>query len=97
MPGKPSLMLLGTALNAGWLRAKFPDTRSVVILPAILSIQAWEGSLTAVVSDLPSRIHVPLPWSDQFRAHPNSPFRIQVTWGSSYEPWVTGLDFPTAR
>lgn len=95
------LTLLEAAVDANALRGRYPDSKHVVILPAVVTIQISSGTpvpaLTAIVDKVPTQLHIPKPFSTQIRTHPNAPFRLHLIYGSLHEPWVTGVDFPTPR
>jgi len=95
------LTLLETAVDSNALRGRYPDSKHVLILPAIVTIQVTSGTgvpaLTAIVDKVPTQIHIPKPFSTQIRTHPNAAFRLHLTYGSLHEPRVTGVDFSTPR
>jgi hypothetical protein len=57
--------------------------------------------ITGRIQELPSSIHVPLPLSDEFRllgrsqhqVSNNLSYSVHLSYGSSLEPWVTGVKF----
>jgi hypothetical protein len=104
------LRVVDVARDPKALRARHPNTTGTLILPAIIGITALPArranavnpatpaEITGHVTELPTRIHVPQPFSAQLRARlyrsRQPDFRLHVTYGQSYEPWVTGVDFP---
>lgn len=91
------------------LRARYPDRSSVIILPAvvaaILEPFPYPGTkfdpnrpprVVGRIQQLPSSIHVPRPFSDEFRRqyqHQGGNYRVQLRYGALLEPWVTGVEF----
>ena len=60
------------------------------------------------IRQIPTAIYVPRPFSDEFRrliqrqgrssgANQNLHYRVHLTFGASFEPWVTAVDFPDTR
>jgi hypothetical protein len=97
------------------LRGRHPDRTAVVIVPAVVSVTLepfpYPGTkpdskrspqVIGRIQQLPSSIHVPRPFSDEFRRL-NRPqgeawnkdllFRVHLRYGASREPWITGVEF----
>jgi hypothetical protein len=112
--GISHLMTIDADLNPVKLRARHPDRRTVLILPAVIAVMLdyyryggmksdskHPAEITGRIQELPSSIHVSRPFSDQFRrperSHPNvfsyRPYSVYLSYGSSLEPWVTGVEF----
>jgi hypothetical protein len=107
------LVLVDADRDAVELRARHPDAHAVVIVPAVIGIQARDavtGSSTRAarparlrgyVREIPSRIHVPKPFSDVIRdigpsygdgGRSETRYRVHVRWGTLLEPWVTDVE-----
>lgn len=90
-----SFLVVDVALSAEGLRARYPDTASVIVVPAAIAIR----SSGAYITELPSHIHIPKPYSAELRrrrqANEKTPFRLHVNYGTLHEPWVTSVDFPS--
>jgi hypothetical protein len=112
--GLSHLVAIDADLNPVKLRARHPDRRTVLILPAVVAVTLdrfpYSGmrlnserpaQITGRIQELPSSIHVPLPFSDEFRrldrSRPrvfiNLIYSVRLSYGSSLEPWVTGVEF----
>lgn len=113
------LVAIDADLIAGKLRARHPDRSSVVILPAVVAISLnpfpYNGApldpkrpvqIWGRIQELPSSIHVPRPFSDEFRrlyrnrsAVPNKEvlYSVHLRYGTALEPWVTGVEFTNSR
>lgn len=100
---EPRFRVVDAARNAAALRGRYPDTATTIILPGVVSIEArpampaQEGYpatpaiITALVREIPTRIHIPKPFSTAVRG-PGKNFRLHVRYGRFHEPWVTGVD-----
>jgi hypothetical protein len=105
------LIAIDAGSNATRLRAHHPDRGSVIIVPAVIRIAVEPFYVTArqnrpekppqlvgMVQDIPSEIHVPLPFSDGFRRLPgdrsSAKYRVHLRYGASLEPWIVGVEFP---
>jgi hypothetical protein len=88
------------------LRTRHANRAGVIIVPAVIAVlletplKSGLGSRPARVvgriQETPSSIHVPLPFSLEFRRrsgdqHPD--YRVHLRYGGSYEPWVTAVEF----
>lgn len=112
MPGSPErishLTPTDAALDAVQLRARHPGSEHVIILPATIGIQADrfhymdqknqpKPRVSGYISDIPQTIHVPLPFSQEFRtrirAAGPTPYRVRLRYGPFHEPWVVGVEF----
>jgi hypothetical protein len=112
--GTSHLVAIDADLDPVKLRARHPDRRSVLILPAVIAVMLdrfrsygmksdskHPAEITGRIQELPSSIHVPRPFSDQFRrpdrsrsnVFSNRPYSVYLSYGSSLEPWVTGVEF----
>jgi hypothetical protein len=107
------LVAIDADLNPLKLRARYPDRQAVLVVPAVVSI-TWvpadsgtrpepkrSARLTGNIQ-IPSSIHVPRPFSDEFRhltKNPSGPsnhkpvYRVHIGYGALLEPWVVGVDF----
>jgi hypothetical protein len=78
--GMSRLVAIDADLNPVRLRARHPDRRTVLILPAVIAVMLdrWPyygmkpesehpPQIAGRIQELPSSIHVPRPFSDQFR------------------------------
>jgi hypothetical protein len=107
------LVAVDADIDAHKLRARHPDRNSVIILPAVIGISILPSypaghlspRLGGWIDAYPSSIHVPLPFSDQFRrAHWSSagnpasgPFyRVRLRYGYFFEPQITAVEFTSA-
>jgi hypothetical protein len=112
--GMSRLVAVDADLDPVKLRARHPDRQSVLILPAVVAVMLdrfrYYGTkinperpaqIAGRIQELPSSIHVPLPFSDEFRrldrSRPkvfiNLIYSVRLSYGSSLEPWVTGVEF----
>jgi hypothetical protein len=111
--GLSRLTPIDADLNPVELRARHPDRRSVLILPVVVAVtlgfqyygmkfnSAHPAQIMGNIQELPSSIHVPLPFSDEFRrpdrlrrnVSNNLSYSVRLRYGSSLEPWVTGVEF----
>jgi len=102
------LVAIDAATDAAILRGRHPDRNAVIIVPAVVRIvleplvsasqrPSRAAILSGSVQEVPSSIHVPRPFSDGFRrlavARRGMKYRIQLRYGSSFEPWVAGVQF----
>ncbi|MGA3236794.1 MAG: DUF4824 family protein [Bryobacteraceae bacterium] len=104
------LVAIDADLDPVKLRARHPDRRTVLILPAVVAVTldrlTYYGVKSASerpprisgrIQELPSSIHVPRPFSDEFRRPDQSQrklfnnYTVSLRYGSSLEPWVTGV------
>jgi hypothetical protein len=109
------LIVIDASRDARALRAQYPNRNQVLILPALVIARVQEAvklndpkrdrpaRLAGYVIGVPSFIHVPRPFSDQFRHLKQSKnsmgnegelYRVRLTYGSLGEPWVSGVEFP---
>jgi hypothetical protein len=107
------LVAIDADVNPLKLRARYPDRQTVLVAPAVVSI-TWlpadsgtklnpkrSARLTGSMQ-IPSSIHVPRPFSDEFRHLTKNPnrtsdhepvYRVHLRYGALLEPWVVGVDF----
>jgi hypothetical protein len=96
------LVAIDAARDASALRARYPDRSRILIAPAVIRISVgsiWRPQspsiLTGYLQEIPSVIHVPRPYSDEFRATPRrNSYRVRLLYGKYLEPWVAGVEFP---
>jgi uncharacterized protein DUF4824 len=110
------LMTVDADLDSWRLRGRHPDRTVYIIVPAVVSVRLetfpdLEGKgnskrparVVGNIQQLPSSIHVPRPFSDQFRrlkpeqranANYREPsYRVRLRYGALLEPWITGVEF----
>jgi hypothetical protein len=96
------LVAIDAATDAAQLRARYPDRHSIPILPAVIRIsfreavpnKGWQPQIIGSIDNVPRSIHVPRPFSSGLRTSPITnppPYRVNVTFGSALDPWVTNL------
>jgi hypothetical protein len=83
------------------LRSRYPDRTRILILPAVVRIQVdsspKDPALKGFMTEWPSQIHIPKPFSDGMRDldlsyRPNQPrFEVDLAYGRNLEPWVTAV------
>jgi hypothetical protein len=70
------------------------------------SNSAYPAQIAGRIQELPSSIHVPRPFSDEFRRpdryrskvfNQELHYRVSLRYGSSFEPWVTGIGFTDSQ
>ena len=95
------LAAIDAAREAGVLRARHPDRNRVLIAPAVIRITlsgpyapGRTAYLNGYIQEIPALIHVPRPYSDEFRATPRrSSYLVRLRYGRYLEPWVVGVQF----
>ena len=105
------LVAIDVDLNAGRLRLRHPDRSRVIILPALIGITVTPAQFNVrnpspqhppqihgLVQQFPSAVHIPRPFSDEFRRRRSGPgndlsYRVHLRYGNSLEPWVAGVEF----
>lgn len=100
------LVAVDAATDAERLRKRHPDRNSVIIVPG-LAVEWFlppdyrlprPALLSGLVQAIPASIHVPRPFSDAFRRLPgdlrNAKYRVHLRYGTSFEPWIVGVEFP---
>jgi hypothetical protein len=114
-PLSSHLIPVDADLDAHKLRARHPDRGTVVIVPAAVAITIepypYAGAradprrparIVGRIRELPSAIHVPRPFSDEFRriglqhkggAIPDLSYRVRLSYGALHEPWITAVEF----
>jgi hypothetical protein len=104
------LIPIDASNEAAPLRARHPDPSSIVILPAVIEIRlepslpeaggrpSRPARISGVIQDVPTSIHVPLPFSEAFRRLPKDrdgvKYKVHFRYGRSLEPWIVGVEFP---
>jgi hypothetical protein len=93
------LVALDADRDAAALRQRHPDRTATVIVAALISVYPNSPTATRFGTNirlLSSTIHVPRPFSDQFRGlkQPMPPYKVQLHFGTFHEPWVTGVEIP---
>ncbi len=106
------LVAIDASSDATRLRAHYPDRGSVIVVPAVIRIAVEpydiavlqnrprkSPHLVGMIQDIPSSIHVPLPFSYAFRRLPGdrhtAKYRVHLRFGASLEPWIVGVEHPT--
>jgi hypothetical protein len=101
------------------LRARYTDRAKVIIVPAVIAITVepfpypgmkpdpqHPARVAGHIQQLPSSIHVPRPFSDEFHRlkhgsgearDKNVFYRVRLRYGASFEPWITGVEFKTGK
>jgi hypothetical protein len=101
------LIAIDAGLNPAKLRIEHPDAASVMIVPATIGVTADQFNylpterrpqprLRGFISEIPSGIHVPLPFSRDFSMRAkrtDAVYRVHLRYGASFEPWITSVDF----
>jgi Domain of unknown function (DUF4824) len=101
------LVAIDASSDAARLRGRHPDKGSVIIVPAVIRIvvepkgakTAAQPQLHGSIEQIPSSIHVPLPFSEVFRRLPagdrnTATYRVHLRYGSLLEPWIVGVELP---
>lgn len=95
------LIAIDAALDAVRLRSRHPDRNSVIVAPAVARIfvmgAADNPTLTGAISEVPTSIHAPRPFSDIFRRLPDrsrATYRVHLRYGADLEPWIVGVESP---
>jgi Domain of unknown function (DUF4824) len=104
------LVAIDASSDAARLRGRHPDKGSVIIVPAVIRIgvepkgakPAAHPQLYGSIEQIPSSIHVPLPFSDVFRRLPagdrnTAKYRVHLRYGSLLEPWIVAVELPAPR
>jgi hypothetical protein len=107
------LRVIDVARDPVALRGRHPNAGSVIILPAVVAIEvhsarrgqvdmlAAPARVSGRITELPTRIHIPKPFSTELRREkirdPKVKYELHLRYGNSFEPWVTGIDFPATR
>ncbi|HLJ16121.1 MAG TPA: DUF4824 family protein [Bryobacteraceae bacterium] len=103
------LIAIDADLNPLKLRERYPDRAAFIILPAVVAatLQPFPSQgmkldpkrparVVGRIEQLPSSIHVPRPFSDEFRrlSQPQKRafdkdllYRVHLCYGASFEPW----------
>jgi hypothetical protein len=97
----PRLVPMDASKTREDLRLRHPDRTRVLILPAVVRIQVdsstKEPRLRGWLTEWPSLIHVPKPYSDTLRnvnmaSNTTMPrFEVELAYGNKLEPWVVGV------
>jgi hypothetical protein len=95
------LIAIDTGLDAARLRSRHPDRTSVIVVPAVVRTfvihTRTSDSLSGTISEVPTSIHVPRPFSDVFRRLPDrsrATYRVHLRYGADLEPWIVGVECP---
>jgi len=104
LPGQSlsQLVAIDAATDSAQLRARYPDRHSILILPAVIRIsfrpavpnKGWKDQIEGLIDYVPRSIHVPQPFSSKlrtFRVTNLPPYRVNLTFGSALDPWVTDV------
>jgi hypothetical protein len=111
------LILIDVDLDSAKLRARHPDRKTILILPAVVAatlnsfpypgLKPNDASrIAGHIRRMPYSIHVPRPFNDGFHRldrvrsqaiNGNLIYRVSLRYGSSLEPWVTGVEFIDAH
>ena len=94
------LVAIDAEADAAALRARYPDRHSILILPAVVRISFFDAGprkgeyfrILGFIDNVPGSIHIPQPFSSKLRNFPvtnPTPYRVNLTFGSALEPWVT--------
>lgn len=97
------LMAIDAGSNAARLRSRHPDRSSVIIVPAVIRIEREGKSASAparlfgAIQEIPSAIHVPLPFSEAFRRltgdrRNDAKYRVHLRYGALLDPWVDHVE-----
>ncbi|HWB87286.1 MAG TPA: DUF4824 family protein [Bryobacteraceae bacterium] len=107
------LVAVDADLDARQLRARHPDRGLVILVPAVIAVGLEPVSAMTIagsrrvmrvrgrIQEIPSFIHVPQPFSEEFRRmSQRSPrtgarmtYRVHLRYGRLLEPWVVGVEF----
>jgi len=109
------LMPIDAAATAAELQSRYTDRTHILILPAVMRIHAEPAypaqpnrparpaRISAFIVQIPSDIHVPVPYSERFREMTQTfrdekretpLYRVTLRYGQFLEPWVAAVDFP---
>ncbi|MCU1329030.1 MAG: hypothetical protein JWN34_4400 [Bryobacterales bacterium] len=104
------LRVIDVARDPVALRGRHPNAGTVIILPAVVAIEArtarrgqvdvpgTPARISGRITELPTRIHIPKPFSAELRREKlrdsKVKFGLHLRYGNLLEPWVTGIDFP---
>jgi Domain of unknown function (DUF4824) len=99
------LVAIDASGDVARLRARHPDRSSVIIVPAVIDIRVEPaaaknpGRLYGSIQEIPSSIHLPLPFSDGFRRmsrdRNSAKYRVHLRYGAFLEPWIIAVEIPT--
>ncbi len=99
------LVAIDASRDPARLRARHPDRGSVIVVPAVIRIGVEPVSaknparLYGSIQEIPSSLHVPLPFSAGFRRmtgdRSTAKYRVHLRYGASFEPWIVGVEIPT--
>jgi hypothetical protein len=108
------LVAIDADLDPLKLRAHYPDRTTVVVVPAVVALTLdsfYPGMkldpkrparVVGRIQQLPSSLHVPRPFSDEFRRlnqrqgpawNKDLFYRVHLLYGASLEPWIRGVEF----
>jgi hypothetical protein len=107
------LMCIDADRDADTLRVRHPDRAQVLIVPCVIAVHwipanlardgvpATPARLDGRVEQIPTSIHVPLPFSAELRAlaptygangRMTPSYRVRLRYGRHLEPWVIGVE-----
>jgi hypothetical protein len=115
LAGSTRLISIDASPDASMLRARHPDRSRVLILPCVIEVYWMPATLMKVAApgskphlagrlrrdEMPSNIHVPLPFSAELRgrvpsyglgALPTPSYRVRLRYGRFLEPWVVSIE-----
>jgi hypothetical protein len=105
-PQSTQLAVIDAASDATALRSRYPDRKSVLVVPAVIRMYfsgpvpaingqpARPARVTGAIQETASSIHVPLPFSDGFPRHgEKAHYRVHLRYGKLFEPSVEGVEF----
>ena len=99
------LVPVGIGPDIATMRRRFPDRAKVILLPASVRIRTGSNKVEGWLSDVPTLIHVPHEFQQQFRDLPikfrsdnqtQPVYKVRLRFGANLEPWIIAAEFPTA-
>jgi hypothetical protein len=102
------LFAIDAGLDAGKLRQRYPDRSKFIIMRGIVRLECRfdknKKEVAGHIADIRiNKINVPLPYRKLLdsieaqdksvrRAQESPPYKVQVTYGSRFEPWIQRID-----
>jgi len=102
------LFAIDAGLDAGKLRQRYPDRSKFIIMRGIVGLECRfaknKKEMAGHIADIRiNKINVPLSYRKLFdsieaqnkslkRGHESPPYRVQVAYGSRFEPWIQRVD-----
>lgn len=101
------LFAIDAGLDAGKLRQRYPDRSKFIIMRGIVGLECRYKNKKEVVGHIADiridKINVPLSYRKLFdsieaqdksekRGQKSPRYKVQVTYGSRFEPWIQGID-----